>query len=91
MVTLGQNSATNTGTNAMAMANNIGNLNTNIGQAQAGYALVRGQSTQNLMGNLVGNAGLGYLGYNQYQAQKALVNNLTGSDYVGLGKMVGMF
>lgn len=91
MVTLGQNSATNTGTNAMAMANNIGNLNTNIGQAQAGYALARGQSTQNMLGTLMGGAGLAYLGYNQYQGQKAMVNNLTGSDYVGLGEMVGMF
>lgn len=91
LVTLGQNSATNTGTNAMAMANNIGNLNTNIGQAQAGYALARGQSTQNMLGTLMGGAGLAYLGYNQYQGQKALVNNLTGSDYVGLGEMVGMF
>ena len=60
LVTLGQNSATNTGTNAMAMANNIGNLNTNVGQAQAGYALARGQATQNLMGNTMGT--LGFLG-----------------------------
>lgn len=60
LVTLGQNSATNTGTNAMAMANNISNLNTNIGQAQAGYALARGQATQNLMGNTMGT--LGFLG-----------------------------
>lgn len=54
MVTLGQNSATNTGTNAMAMANNIGNLNTNIGQAQAGYALARGQATDSMIGTLLG-------------------------------------
>lgn len=60
LVTLGQNSATNTGTNAMAMANNISNLNTNVGQAQAGYALARGQATQNLMGNVMG--GLGFYG-----------------------------
>lgn len=60
LVTLGQNSATNTGTNAMAMANNISNLNTNVGQAQAGYALARGQATQNLMGNTMGT--LGFLG-----------------------------
>lgn len=54
LVTLGQNSATNTGTNAMAMANNIGNLNTNIGQAQAGYALARGQATDSMIGTLLG-------------------------------------
>ena len=63
LVTLGQNSATNTGTNAMAMANNISNLNTNIGQAQAGYALARGQATQNMLGGLMG--GLGMVGKSQ--------------------------
>lgn len=63
MVTLGQNSATNTGTNAMAMANNISNLNTNTGQVQAGYALARGQATQNMLGSLMG--GLGMVGKSQ--------------------------
>lgn len=63
LVTLGQNSATNTGTNAMAMANNISNLNTNTGQVQAGYALARGQATQNMLGSLMG--GLGMVGKSQ--------------------------
>ena len=63
LVTLGQNSATNTGTNAMAMANNISNLNTNTGQVQAGYALARGQATQNILGGLMG--GLGMVGKSQ--------------------------
>lgn len=63
LVTLGQNSATNTGTNAMAMANNISNLNTNVGQVQAGYALARGQATQNMLGSLMG--GLGMVGKSQ--------------------------
>lgn len=58
LVTLGQNSATNTGTNAMAMANNISNLNTNIGQAQAGYALARGQANQNMLGTLMNGVGM---------------------------------
>ena len=58
LVTLGQNSATNTGANAMAMANNISNLNTNIGQAQAGYALARGQANQNMLGTLMNGVGM---------------------------------
>ena len=58
LVTLGQNSATNTGTNAMAMANNISNLNTNVGQAQAGYALARGQANQNMLNTLMGGVGM---------------------------------
>ena len=60
LLTLGQNSAAGVGKQAMGMADSIGNINKNIGQAQAGYALARGQSTQNLIGNTMGT--LGFLG-----------------------------
>lgn len=64
IVTTGQNSATNTGTQGMQMAGNIGNLLANKGEAQGGYALAKGQATSGLVNNLT-NLGMFAYGKNQ--------------------------
>jgi hypothetical protein len=57
LATAGQNAAGNVGTAGSSMAANVGNLYGNIGQAQGGAALARG----NAFGNLFGDVGQ-YLG-----------------------------
>lgn len=63
LTSLGQNAAAGVGNQGMNMANNIGSLLTNQGQAQAGYALAKGQANQNMVGTLLG--GFGMLGKSQ--------------------------
>lgn len=60
LTSLGQNAAAGVGNQGMNMANNIGGLYQNIGQAQAGYALAKGQANQNMVGSLM--SGLGMYG-----------------------------
>ena len=54
---LGQSAATGTGSAGLQSANAIGNQLTNIGNAQAQNALVRGQANANLANNIVGSIG----------------------------------
>jgi len=58
MTTLGQQSAAGVGAGGMQTASNIGNLYTNMGQAQAGAALGQGQAWGNAFGNLATIAGI---------------------------------
>lgn len=58
MVSVGQNAAAGVGNNGMALANNITQLNQNMGQSQAGYHLARGQAYQNMYDGLIGSVGM---------------------------------
>lgn len=58
MVSMGQNAAAGVGNAGMQTGNNISNLYGQIGQAQAGQALARGQATADMWGNIAGSVGL---------------------------------
>ena len=58
MVSMGQNAAAGVGNAGMNTGNNISNLYGQIGQAQAGGALARGQATADMWGNVAGAVGL---------------------------------
>lgn len=61
LATQGQNAAAGVGAQAANTGNQNAALFGNIGQAQAGAALARGQNTQNLIGSLTGALG-GFMG-----------------------------
>ena len=58
MVSMGQNAAAGLGNAGMQVGQNISNQYGQIGQAQAGAALARGQATANMWGNIAGSVGL---------------------------------
>ena len=58
MVSVGQNAAAGLGNAGMQTGQNISNQYGQIGQAQAGAALARGQATANMWGNIAGSVGL---------------------------------
>jgi len=58
MVSMGQNAAAGVGNAGMQTGQNISNQYGQIGQAQAGAALARGQATANMWGNIAGSIGL---------------------------------
>jgi hypothetical protein len=58
MASMGQNAAAGLGNAGMQMGQNISNQYGQIGQAQAGAALARGQATANMWGNIAGGVGL---------------------------------
>jgi hypothetical protein len=58
MVSMGQNAAAGVGNAGMQVGQNISNQYGQIGQAQAGAALARGQATANMWGNIAGSVGL---------------------------------
>ena len=58
MVSMGQNAAAGVGNAGMKVGQNISNQYGQIGQAQAGAALARGQATANMWGNIAGSVGL---------------------------------
>jgi hypothetical protein len=58
MVGMGQNAAAGLGNAGMQLGQNISNQYGQIGQAQAGAALARGQATANMWGNIAGSVGL---------------------------------
>ena len=58
MVSMGQNAAAGLGNAGMQTGQNISNQYGQIGQAQAGAALARGQATANMWGNIAGSVGL---------------------------------
>jgi len=58
MVSMGQNAAAGVGNAGMQTGQNISNQYGQIGQAQAGAALARGQATANMWGNIAGSVGL---------------------------------
>jgi hypothetical protein len=58
MVSMGQNAAAGLGNAGMQLGQNISNQYGQIGQAQAGAALARGQATANMWGNIAGSVGL---------------------------------
>ena len=58
MVSMGQNAAAGLGNAGMQVGQNISNQYGQIGQAQAGAALARGQATANMWGNIAGSIGL---------------------------------
>jgi hypothetical protein len=58
MVSMGQNAAAGVGNAGMQLGQNISNQYGQIGQAQAGAALARGQATANMWGNIAGSVGL---------------------------------
>jgi len=58
MVSMGQNAAAGVGNAGMQVGQNISNQYGQIGQAQAGAALARGQATANMWGNIAGSIGL---------------------------------
>lgn len=58
MVSMGQNAAAGVGNAGMQTGQNISNQYGQIGQAQAGAALARGQATANMFGNISGSIGL---------------------------------
>jgi len=58
MVSMGQNAAAGVGNAGMQLGQNISNQYGQIGQAQAGAALARGQATANMWGNISGSVGL---------------------------------
>jgi hypothetical protein len=55
---MGQNAAAGLGNAGMQTGQNISNQYGQIGQAQAGAALARGQATANMWGNIAGSVGL---------------------------------
>lgn len=58
MVSMGQNAAAGVGNAGMQLGQNISDQYGQIGQAQAGAALARGQATANMWGNIAGSVGL---------------------------------
>jgi hypothetical protein len=58
MASMGQNAAAGLGNAGMQLGQNISNQYGQIGQAQAGAALARGQATANMWGNIAGSVGL---------------------------------
>jgi hypothetical protein len=58
MVSMGQNAAAGVGNAGMQTGQNISDQYGQIGQAQAGAALARGQATANMWGNIAGSVGL---------------------------------
>jgi hypothetical protein len=58
MASMGQNAAAGLGNAGMQTGQNISNQYGQIGQAQAGAALARGQATANMWGNIAGSVGL---------------------------------
>jgi hypothetical protein len=58
MASMGQNAAAGVGNAGMQLGQNISNQYGQIGQAQAGAALARGQATANMWGNIAGSVGL---------------------------------
>ena len=58
MVSMGQNAAAGVGNAGMQTGQNISNQYGQIGQAQAGAALARGQATADMWGNIAGSVGL---------------------------------
>lgn len=58
MVSLGQSSAAGVGNAGMQTGTNIANLYGQVGAAQAGSALARGQATADMWGNIAGSVGL---------------------------------
>jgi hypothetical protein len=58
MVSMGQNAAAGLGNAGMQTGQNISAQYGQIGQAQAGAALARGQATANMWGNIAGSVGL---------------------------------
>jgi hypothetical protein len=58
MVSMGQNAAAGVGNAGMQTGQNISAQYGQIGQAQAGAALARGQATANMWGNIAGSVGL---------------------------------
>lgn len=58
LANLGQNAAAGVGNAGMATGNNIANQLNGIGQAQAGYALARGQANNSLLNGFLGGVGI---------------------------------
>lgn len=58
MVSFGQNAAAGVGNAGLSTGTNIANLYGQVGQAQAGSALARGQATADMWGNIAGSVGL---------------------------------
>lgn len=62
LTALGQNAAAGTGNAGMTMANNVSAGLNDIGQAQAGYQLAKGQINRGLLGGVL-NIGAGMMGF----------------------------
>jgi hypothetical protein len=58
MISMGQNAAAGVGNAGMNTGTNIANLYGQVGAAQAGSALARGQATADMWGNIAGGVGL---------------------------------
>lgn len=84
LASLGQNAAAGVGNAGQASANNITDLLGQVGSAQAGVALARGQANSNLWGGLAQGAG-------QYFGQGGSLGGLFGGGVGNAGNTSGGF
>lgn len=95
MVAGGQNAAAGVGSAGMQTGNNIANLYGQVGQAQAGQAIARGQATADMWGNIAGSvglaAGLGAFAQNPGAGAGGGVGGAAGNVGSTIGAVAGRF